>query len=397
MNDVIVVSLQSLTASSSAGGGKLTFQLANHLHKAGRLNALIVSSKGKFTTQFPSKPVSVLSRFYLRLLNGFLKRGLIKYYRKRFIEELVFDFFLQFQISQECKILISINPYLPRTLQKCKRMGITTVFIPTNPEENEINERLAQARKKWDVKTYETDAYTYKPRLQVYNDVVNRFDKLIAYTSVIENTFKKRHISKTIIPCLSLSWAMQPVTTKQGSVESTVFKVVYLAHTVLLKGLQDLLQAWSSLDRSGPAHAAKAELHIGGVIDEVVQGIIRNKFQSLSNVFYHGHINNVNEFIDGASLLVCPSLLDAGPATPLEAAANKIPSLLTVSCGAIDVFQDKVSALFVPAADPEKLAEALNACLHKKYDLKRMGIAASDALGDQDLQKFIQRLATLAT
>lgn len=391
MSDVIVVSLQSLTATSAAGGGKLTFQLANYLHKTGRLNTLIVSSKGKFSAPFPCRPVSVISRFYLKLLNSLLKKGLIKYYKKRFVEEMIFDFFLQFKINQECKILISINPYLPRTLRRCEKMGITTVFIPTNPEENEINERLADARKRWGVKTFETDAYTYQPRLKVYNDVVDRFDKMIAYTSIIENTFRKRHGTKVILPCLSLSWAMQPViarplTTRDG----TAFRVVYIAHTVLLKGLQDLLQAWSIFGKSD------AELHIVGVIDSVVGGIIRDKFQGLTNVFYHGHVQNINNFIDGASVLVCPSLLDAGPATPLEAAANKIPSILTDSCGAVDVFEDKKSALFVPASDPEKLAEALKACLHKEYDLKKMGIAASEALGRQNQEQFIQDLAKLA-
>jgi len=390
MNDVLVISLQSLTANSAAGGGKLTYQLANHLYSKGRLKSLIVSSKGKFTAPFPCRPVSFLSRFYLKLLNGLLKKGLIKYHKKRFVEEMIFDFFLQFQINNTCKILITINPYLPRTLRKCKRMNITTVFIPTNPEENEINERLANARKRWNVKVFETDAYTYKPRLEVYNNVVDRFDKIIAYTSVIESTFRKRHSSKTILPCISLSWAMQPVTTRTSTTNEG-FKVVYVAHTVLLKGLQDLLQAWSMLGKSD------AELHIGGVIDSVVSGIIRDKFQGLVNVFYHGHISNVNNFIDGASILVCPSLLDAGPATPLEAAANRIPSLLTDSCGAVDVFEDKRSAFFVPASDPEKLAEMLNACVHKKYDLKKMGIAASEALTRQHQQQFIQTLANLAT
>jgi glycosyltransferase involved in cell wall biosynthesis len=391
MNDVIVISLQSLTATSAAGGGKLTYQLASHLHKMGRLNSLIVSSKGKFSAPFPCKPVSAFSRFYLRILNGLLKRGLVKYYRKRFIEEMIFDYFLQFRIDQSCRILISINPYLPRTLKKCRRLNIATVLIPTNPEENEINEQLANARKVWNVNQFETDAYTYKPRLDVYNNVVDKFDKIIAYTSVIESTFRRRHSSvKSILPCLSLSWAMQPVISK-SAIERRGFKVVYIAHTVLLKGLQDLLQAWEIVGTSD------CELHIGGVIDSVVGGIIKDKFQGLKNVSYHGHISNVNEFIGGASLLVCPSLLDAGPATPLEAAANKIPTLLTDSCGAIDVFEDKVSALFVPASNPQKLAEALNACIRKEYDLRNMGIAASEALGKQDQQKFIQSLASLAT
>jgi glycosyltransferase involved in cell wall biosynthesis len=386
MNNIVVVSLQSLTRTSSAGGGKLTYALSANLHQSGELHKLIVSSKGKFTTVFPCAPVSFLSRYYLFILNGFMKSGFIKYHQKRYVEEWLFDFLLQFQIDKRCSLLVTINPYLPKTLRRCKRLGVRTCLISTTPEENEINKRLTEAKKIWSVDKAQTDAYTYTPRLAMYNTSLKFFDKIIAYTSVVKNSFLKEHDPKKVEPCLGLSWAMQIPKELNATSQTKIFKVVYLAHTVLLKGLQDLLQAWSTLNNPG------AELHIAGAIDNTVEGIIQARFLSLQNVFYYGYITNTNNFLSQATVLVCPSILDAGPATVLEAAALAIPSILTDGCGAVDVFEHQVSAFVVPASNPNELALTLQYCYDNPQKTKLIGQQALMALKHHREDEFITRL-----
>lgn len=390
MSKILIVSFQSLNGKDVAGPGKLGYYLATHFYKQGHLNNLIVSSKGTFTTTFPSLPVSFWSRYYLFLLNKFWKYNLITYYRKRFLEEELYDFFLQFRIKTGCKTLISINPYLYRTLRKCKRLGVKTILIPANPEENEINSLLDIARKKWDVGENQTDVYTYKPRVEKYNASVPLFDFVIAHTSIIENTFRKRRPNQTIVPCHGLIWtSLQGNAAKSNPSENT-FKVFYLAHTILLKGLQELLQAWSVIDTT------HAELHIGGQIDPVVKRIIDQKFQHLNNnVVYHGAISDVNLFLKDASLFVCPSIIDAVPITVLEAAAKGIPSIVTDMCGVKDVLEANRTGFIVPASESGPLASQLMKCMSDKSGTSRIGHEASLSLKAISFDNFVVKLANV--
>ena len=71
---VLVISFQSLDQESAGGTGRIAYHVAEKLHEQGVLKKLVVSSKGKFTTTFPSVPVSWFSRYYLFILNRFLVR-----------------------------------------------------------------------------------------------------------------------------------------------------------------------------------------------------------------------------------------------------------------------------------------------------------------------------------
>jgi hypothetical protein len=62
---VLVISFQSLTGNSGAGMARLGHMLSTELHKRGMLQHFIIHSKGKFDTEFPSKPVTRISRYYL--------------------------------------------------------------------------------------------------------------------------------------------------------------------------------------------------------------------------------------------------------------------------------------------------------------------------------------------
>ena len=69
MGKVMVISFQSLTATSGQGMARLGYILSKELHRRGLLKTFVVHSKGKFETPFPSEPVSFFSRYYLFILN----------------------------------------------------------------------------------------------------------------------------------------------------------------------------------------------------------------------------------------------------------------------------------------------------------------------------------------
>ena len=261
MNDVLVVSLQSLTKTDAGGTGRLGYYLAERLHRSGRLKHFIVSTKGNYQPPFPCKPVSRLSKYYLFLLNRIWNWGLMPYYVKRYLEELLFDFFLQFQIDNCCNVIISTNPYLARSLKRFHKKGIKTFFIPGNPEENELNDVMSRERLLWNVMS--EDVYSYAPRIREYNRALPYFECIVAHSFTIEESFRKRRPNARIEACYGILW-QQAVSKKNEQRSSKVLKVSYLAHTALLKGLQNLLAAWEL------SAFPDAELHIGGTIDKVV-------------------------------------------------------------------------------------------------------------------------------
>ena len=166
-NKILVVSFQSLSANSGEGMARLGYYLSAELHKHGMLDEFIVSSKGKFETPFPSRPVSSLSRYYLFALNKLNKFLKIETYKFRFIQEILFDWFCSFKLKAGTTALVTTNSYLYRTFKKAKKKRIHIYTIPANPEDNYIYDLVKEEQDKLDI--HFTDAYTYKKRLDYYN------------------------------------------------------------------------------------------------------------------------------------------------------------------------------------------------------------------------------------
>jgi glycosyltransferase involved in cell wall biosynthesis len=80
-----------------------------------------------------------------------------------------------------------------------------------------------------------------------------------------------------------------------------------------------------------------------------------------------------------AEVFVLPTLEDGSPFAVAEAMACGLPVIVTDSCGSAEWVTPGSSGWVVPSRRPEALAEALEAALHNRQDLKSMGeLARSD-------------------
>jgi glycosyltransferase involved in cell wall biosynthesis len=376
----LFISFQSLTATGAAGTGKIAYEVAKNLSEKKYPVKLVVSSTGKFKTNFLSVPVSFFSRYYLFILNRVIS-PFLKPYQKRYLEELIFDFFCCSQIQSDQKIVFSTTPFIPRTFKKAKKLGIPIVFFPGTPEENHIEEIVKSEMNRWSVST--PDVYTYKPRLEIFNRGVSLTDAIICHSSIIKSTFSNHWKTKKIISCFGL---LKPALESIAQSRPTSFKVVYIAHTVLLKGLQYLLKAWNDLKAEG-------ELVILGGIDPAVQQIIDREFSSLKHVKFVGPTSNVDPYLHDASVLVCPSLIDGGPVTVLEAMRCGVPSILTDACGIQDMIQHQTTGWIVQAAHAEALTSRLQWCYQNAQEVSRVGQNGRQALSQYDFNAFIENIA----
>jgi glycosyltransferase involved in cell wall biosynthesis len=139
------------------------------------------------------------------------------------------------------------------------------------------------------------------------------------------------------------------------------FRVLYLGHLNLRKGIGYLLEAWS---RMAPADA---ELLLVGNPDPAGRRLLaryRGCHRTLPNVPY----GELPAILAGSDVLVCPSLSETGPLVVYEAMAAGLPVVTTEAArGAV---RHGIDGLVVPPRDVDALAAAIS-FLHAHPEARR--------------------------
>lgn len=386
-----VVSFQSLSANSGMGMARLGFFLSKELHKRHLLQRFIVHSKGKFETPFPSDPVTPLSRYYLFALNRLNSIFRFKAHKFRLVQELLFDWFCTFKINDSIGLLFVTQPYLYRTLKKAKKLGIKTILLTGTPEDNYIYRLVSEENAK--LGNNEVDGYTYDQRNAYFNKSLQHVDVVIGffpniYKTYVHSDYKGRvvNISGHMPPDLL------PVELKPRQVDPANFKVGFLAYTVILKGLHYLLQAWKELKEEGAIPVA--ELYVGGPVHPTVQAHIDKHYYNLPGVIYSGQVNDIGKFMQPLDLFVVPSLVDAGPASALEAAHYEVPVIITDNSGSSELIaRGSGGGHVIPIRDVAALKEKiLWAYTHREENIQ-MGKTARQNLATYSFDKYISGLS----
>lgn len=387
---VQVISFQSLTANSGAGMARIGHMLSSELKKRNMLVNFIVHSKGKFQTPFISLPVSFFSRYYLFLLNKFNNLRPIPSYKFRLLQEILFDWFCQWRIKKETNILFTTNAFLKRTFKKAKKLGIIIVLLPGTPEENYISSLVLEENKTMGVTS--TDPYTYKKRLQYYNQSKVLIDKVVCSLPTVYNSYVQSDFQGEVVKILG---HMTPDFNQSNivlpKVSSDVYTVGYLAHTVVLKGLQYLLSAWKDItEQNGNS---KLRLLVAGNLDHTMKSYVDKHFSGLKNVKMVGHVTDVPSFMLSLDLFVIPSLVDGGPITALEATQFEVPVLITENSGSCELLSRiENGCMIVPIKDKDALKEKILWAFSHPDESKQMGINAKNNLETYSMPNFISEI-----
>lgn len=388
MGKIMVVSFQSLTATSGQGMARLGYILSKELHKRGLLDAFIVHSKGKFETPFPSRPVSKYSRYYLFLLNKLNNIFNFKTHYFRFLQEVIFDWCCARQLTPSLKIVLVTQPYLRRTFVRAQKLGIKTILISGTPEDNYMFNIVSEENIKLGSK--EIDSYTYKSRNKYFNESMKSLDIVIgmfptAYrTYAISTAFSGENIDMT--------GHMTPDFPKYSAEEKKPigekFVIGFLAYTVVLKGLHYLLEAWEQLLNENDIH--DIELVVGGPMHPIVGQYIRSRFGDLKQVRYLGQVNNIAEFMKELDLFTVPSLIDGGPMTALEAAHYAVPILITDNAGSSELIErGKGGGYTVPIRDAHVIKEKILWAYNNKEENYQLGLNAKQNMDNYSFEDFI--------
>jgi glycosyltransferase involved in cell wall biosynthesis len=95
----------------------------------------------------------------------------------------------------------------------------------------------------------------------------------------------------------------------------------------------------------------------------------------------------VDEFYNGSSILLSPSLTEGFPLPPAEAAACGCALVATDIAGHREYIQDKVTGLLSPPQDPDALARNLCLLLGNEYLRIRLAQSAHDFIQQFNWQR----------
>ncbi|MCE5336070.1 MAG: glycosyltransferase [Desulfobacteraceae bacterium] len=347
----IVVAAFGHLEPAGAGAGLFGYHLCAKLHRESLLHDAFAFSRERHLA--PEWPCRTIPRNFQRVLWRLYGMSGMPAHVFRGIRERIFDLFCMARLRRDADILVTFHPVIPRTLKRAKELGIATVLIPLNPCDFEIADRVRAELAKWNVRS-DTDAYTSEFRLSTMRRSFASLDCMIATTSLIRETFERKSVSDARImdAGFPLCYDFTPAAVHAGNPDG-VFRVGYIGHTVWLKGLQYLMDAWSGLNLPG------SELVVAGKIAGGVSEFIRERHPNLRNVRFLGDITAVADFMRSCSVLVCPSIIDGVPLVAFEAMLSRVPVVVTEGCGAKDLIGDGVEGFVIPVGDSEAIARKI--------------------------------------
>lgn len=386
---ILVISFQSLTKNSAGGMARLGFFLSRRLHAMGLLESFIIYSKGKFDTSFPSKPVSGKAKYILFVLNKINQFIKLPEHSFRLLQEHIYDILCVHNITPSIGVILTTNAHMKRTFRKAKKYNIPIVYIPANPEEHFIERIVNEENDKLNIKS--VDAYTYKPRLRFYDQSIKYVDTIIGTYPTVYSTYKSADIQAELV---QINGHLKPDFNPYKLEDSAIAKpmmVVFVATTIVLKGLQYLLEAWKSLKIGHPD--IRIELYIVGRIEEKLKDYLDAHYADLKDVKYLGRVPDVGAALKDKDIAVVPSLTDGGPYTALEAAHYGLPVIITENCGSAELLSRNNGCKIIPIRDANSIKAELLWAYNNREEAKEIGIRAKEILDNYDQEEFINDVA----
>jgi glycosyltransferase involved in cell wall biosynthesis len=298
----------------------------------------------------------------LRLNTGFI----------RLMNEVVYDYLASLHLTEPCYLISSAYNY--RTAKRNKKLGGINILIAGNPYDRHIANILNADSLKFGIVV--SDPYTFEPRLRFIDKSIELQDYIVAQTVVTFNSFKPYFSDKN----MSVSnYNLKPPVSEFPEVSSkkdSKFTFVYVAHTVWLKGLQYLIEAWNNLELEGTT------LVIAGSIDRPVEAYI-NKFPNLKIDFVGPVVGKeLNNLFRTCDVCIVPSLLDDHPATICESLMLGLPVIATDGCGSGNLIKDGYNGFIIPAADSCSLGQKIKWFLENKDQIHIMSENARDSFNE---------------
>ena len=172
---------------------------------------------------------------------------------------------------------------------------------------------------------------------------------------------------------------------------------IFIARLLAEKGINDYIHAAKIVKNKYP----DTKFIVLGAIDKEALGALpESELKSLIEtkiIEYPGHVNNVSEWIENASVFVLPSYYREGvPRSTQEAMAIGRAVITTDVPGCRETVQNGVNGFLVPKWNPDVLAEKMIYFIEQPEQIEKMGIESYKIAQEKfDADKVNQRLLNI--
>lgn len=314
--------------------------------------------------------------FIHRVVSKLMKHIGVPYFWIRFYQEFFYDLYFLFHIK-EPTIIVTTNGWIPMIVKKNKKIGGKLIVYSGNPCDFKISEVIEEHRY---VSPSLKDVYNFKPRMKKYEKTVFESDYIVAFNRLTYHSFEGFvNIDKVVLFQSVFNINENYWSQNKNNPKPNILTFSYLAHTILLKGLQVLLQAWEE------ASLSNARLIIGGGIQNELQSYFINQIGRMQNVIWIGPVDSrdVGRFLHDSHVYICPSIIDAGPRTITESMSLKIPVIASENCGISYIINHGKSGYVYKNNDYRELATYISWFEENQDQIQIMGNIAYDTVFEE--------------
>lgn len=370
MNVVYIIN----TDFAVEGTGIVAYHAVNEIYKSNYLKKLICRDykKTDISENKIIKPVP-FGRFFPMILNG-VSMYLLPNLPTQIINDTIFDL-LSLRYIDKCDIFHSWN-HPVKCLLKAKKLGAKTIIEGASAHYNVTNKIYLEEYKKFGIKYKPMDRWTLK---KIDNEIKN-CDYIFVPSEFAEKSYIEQGINKNKLIKIPFGVDIKKFKPKQK--KDSIFRAIYVGRISLEKGIQYLLEAWSSLELKN------AELLLCGRVMPNIRKIV-DKYKNNKTIKLLGHVNPI-KYYQNSDIFIFPSLQEGSALVTYEAMACGLPLITTSNSGS--VAREGKDGFIIPIRNIKQLKEKIKYFYDNPNEIKRMGKNARKRAEKYTWEKYGERV-----
>lgn len=169
-----------------------------------------------------------------------------------------------------------------------------------------------------------------------------------------------------------------------------VFTFIFIGRLVRDKGINELVSAFTELNREIPATrlilVGEQESELDPLSPETLENI-----SGCASIEAVGRQNDVRPWLAASDALAFPSYREGFPNVVIEAGAMGLPSIVTEINGSREIVSHGVNGVIIPPRDRDALLAAMRNMIGQREDTAKMATAARPMVTGRFEQSFVRK------
>lgn len=169
-----------------------------------------------------------------------------------------------------------------------------------------------------------------------------------------------------------------------------VFTFIFIGRLVRDKGINELVSAFTELNREIPATrlilVGEQEPELDPLSPETLENI-----SGCASIEAVGRLNDVRPWLAASDALAFPSYREGFPNVVIEAGAMGLPSIVTEINGSREIVSHGVNGVIIPPRDRDALLAAMRNMIGQREDTAKMAAAARPMVAGRFEQSFVRK------